>query len=272
MNSAADSLSRNTIKTGCGRRAWWMSYRREVGPSSMITCSGCARRWNWMQGVRGAAAALSCCSCRLKFTPAATAGDWAIRAWRAEAGAVTARSAYVPLVSAVGQGVPVRLERRRPRHWRHLAQIQVAHEALRRGHSGWWSIDAEPRCCSMHTPVAIAALGALPRRGIYDKHVKTAVDRCRGVAEPATHAVCRDDGHCLMPTSATSRPGGKRPGRRTSRMRTGASRGSQLQRWVAELLPAGPAPSWLATRCVATPRTPNRDSPEAEMPSTSGRT
>jgi transposase len=55
-----------------------------------------------------------------------------IRAWRAEAGAVTARSAYVPLELRVGRGVPVRLERGRHRDRRGLAQGAVgAHEAVR---------------------------------------------------------------------------------------------------------------------------------------------
>ncbi|WP_386069010.1 hypothetical protein ACFJIW_03245 [Tahibacter sp. UC22_41] len=45
----------------------------------------------------------------------------AIRAWRAQAGAATARSAYVPLTFACGEGLPVRLERRRNRDWRQLA-------------------------------------------------------------------------------------------------------------------------------------------------------
>ena len=105
----------------------------------------------------------------------------AIRSWRAEAGAVTARSAYVPLSFEWGEafqfdwseeGIVI------GGIWR---KIQLAHMKLCASRAFWlvayptqsheMLFDAHLRC--------LAGLGGVARRGIYD-NMKTAVDRVPG--------------------------------------------------------------------------------------------
>jgi transposase len=104
-----------------------------------------------------------------------------VRAWRAAAGAVTARSAYVPLSFAWGEafqfdwseeGIVI------GGVWR---KIQLAHMKLCASRAAWlvaypsqgheMLFDAHARC--------LAGLGGVARRGIYD-NMKTAVDRVPG--------------------------------------------------------------------------------------------
>jgi transposase len=105
-----------------------------------------------------------------------------IRAWRAEAGSVTARSAYVPLTFSWGEafqfdwseeGVVI------GGIWRN--KVQLAHMKLCASRAFWlvaypsqgheMLFDAHTRC--------LTGLGGVPRRGIYD-NMKTAVDRVPG--------------------------------------------------------------------------------------------
>ena len=105
----------------------------------------------------------------------------AIRAWRAQAGAVTARSAYVPLTFAWGEafqfdwseeGIVI------GGIWR---RVQVAHMKLCASRAFWlvaypsqgheMLFDAHARC--------FVGLGGVARPGIYD-NMKTAVDRVPG--------------------------------------------------------------------------------------------
>jgi transposase len=104
-----------------------------------------------------------------------------MRAWRAEAGAVTARSAYVPLSFVWGEafqfdwseeGIVI------GGVWR---KIQLAHMKLCASRAFWlvaypsqgheMLFDAHTRC--------LTGLGGVARRGIYD-NMKTAVDRVPG--------------------------------------------------------------------------------------------
>ena len=104
-----------------------------------------------------------------------------IRSWRAEAGAVTARSAYVPLRFDWGEAFQF--------DWseEHLViggiwrKIQLAHMKLCASRAFWlvaypsqgheMLFDAHTRC--------LTGLGGVARRGIYD-NMKTAVDRVPG--------------------------------------------------------------------------------------------
>lgn len=105
----------------------------------------------------------------------------AIRTWRAQAGAVNARSAYVPLTFAWGEafqfdwseeGIVI------GGIWR---RVQVAHMKLCASRAFWlvaypsqgheMLFDAHARC--------FVGLGGVARRGIYD-NMKTAVDRVPG--------------------------------------------------------------------------------------------
>lgn len=102
-----------------------------------------------------------------------------VRAWKAEAGAVTARSAYVPLTFDWGEafqfdwseeGIVI------GSIWRN--KVQLAHMKLCASRAFWlvaypsqgheMLFDAHTRC--------LTGLGGVPRRGIYD-NMKTAVDR-----------------------------------------------------------------------------------------------
>lgn len=104
-----------------------------------------------------------------------------IRAWRAKAGAVTARSAYVPLSFAWGEAFQFDWSEEGlviGGFWR---KVQLAHMKLCASRAFWlvaypsqgheMLFDAHLRC--------LAGLGGVPRRGIYD-NMKTAVDRVPG--------------------------------------------------------------------------------------------
>jgi transposase len=104
-----------------------------------------------------------------------------VRAWRGQAGAVTARSAYVPLSFAWGEAFQFDWSEESlviGGIWR---KIQLAHMKLCASRAFWlvaypnqgheMLFDAHTRC--------LAGLGGVARRGIYD-NMKTAVDRVPG--------------------------------------------------------------------------------------------
>ncbi len=127
------------------------------------------------------------------------------------------------------------------------------HEAVRQpGLLCWWPTPARAtRCCSTPTRGSFAALGGIPRRGIYD-NMKTAVDRVRQGKGRDGQCPLRGDvlrTTCSTPTSATSPRAGRRASsRRTCRIAGGASGwkpGSLRFGSFAELN------AWLLTRCQA---------------------
>jgi transposase len=104
-----------------------------------------------------------------------------VRAWRGEAGAVTARSAYVPLSFAWGEAFQFDWSEESlviGGIWR---KLQLAHMKLCASRAFWlvaypnqgheMLFDAHTRC--------LTGLGGVPKRGIYD-NMKTAVDRVPG--------------------------------------------------------------------------------------------
>ena len=104
-----------------------------------------------------------------------------VRAWRAQAGAVTARSAYVPLSFAWGEafqfdwseeGIVI------GGVWR---KIQLAHMKLCASRATWlvaYPSQGHEMLFEAHTRCFVG-LGGVARRGIYD-NMKTAVDRVPG--------------------------------------------------------------------------------------------
>jgi transposase len=104
-----------------------------------------------------------------------------IRAWRGQAGAVTARSAYVPLTFAWGEAFQFDWSEETLVIGGIFRKIQLAHMKLCASRAFWlvaypnqgheMLFDAHTRC--------LTGLGGVPRRGIYD-NMKTAVDRVPG--------------------------------------------------------------------------------------------
>jgi transposase len=103
----------------------------------------------------------------------------AVRAWRAEAQAVTARSAFVPLAFAWGEafqfdwseeGIAI------GGIWRN--KVQLSHMKLCASRAFWlvaYPSQGHEMLFDAHTR-SLTGLGGVPRRGIYD-NMKTAVDR-----------------------------------------------------------------------------------------------
>ena len=102
-----------------------------------------------------------------------------VKRWREAGGAAPARSGLHPAAVRAGRGLPVRLELR-VRGDRRTAPAtgSGAYQAGRTAVSSWWwPIPCKAtRCCLTPMPVAFAAFGGVPRRGIYD-NMKTAVDK-----------------------------------------------------------------------------------------------
>ena len=177
----------------------------------------------------------------------------AIRAWRAEAGAVTARSAYVPLRFEWGEafqfdwseeGIVI------GGVWR---KVQLAHMKLCASRAFWlvaypsqsheMLFDAHLRC--------LTGLGGVARRGIYD-NMKTAVDRVpgRGKARIVNARFAAMTAHYLIDPDFCNVASGWEKGRvekgvQDARRRIWQSALEQRFASFAELN------VWLATQCIA---------------------
>jgi transposase len=181
------SLSRNTIKTWLKepvRRE--MKYARPGGPKKLDAHAGWLQQALETDARRPRKERRTARRLFEQLQSQGFEGDYSritefVRAWRAAAGAVTARSAYVPLSFAWGEafqfdwseeGIVI------GGVWR---KIQLAHMKLCASRAVWlvaypsqgheMLFDAHARC--------LAGLGGVARRGIYD-NMKTAVDRVPG--------------------------------------------------------------------------------------------
>ena len=181
------SLSRNTIK------AWLredcrseMKYRREAGPKKLDGFVEWLRQALETDARRPRKERRTALRLFSQLRSDGYTGSYSrltevLRALRAEAGAVTARSAYVPLSFEWGEafqfdwseeGIVI------GGIWR---KVQLAHMKLCASRAFWlvaypsqsheMLFDAHQRC--------LTGLGGVPRRGIYD-NMKTAVDRVPG--------------------------------------------------------------------------------------------
>lgn len=175
-----------------------------------------------------------------------------VRAWRGQTGAVTARSAYVPLSFSWGEAFQFDWSEESlviGGIWR---KIQLAHMKLCASRAFWlvaypnqgheMLFDAHGRC--------FTGLGGIPRRGIYD-NMKTAVDRVpgRGKARVVNARFAAMTAHYLFDPDFCNVASGWEKGRvekgvQDSRRRIwqdaqGLSFGSFAELNV-----------WLATRCI----------------------
>lgn len=181
------SLSRNTIKTWLREPARGeMRYQRDTGSKKIDAFVDWLRQAleadsHRPRGDRRTARRLFAQLVEQGFT-----GDYSrvtafIRLWRAEAGAVTARSAYVPLSFAFGEAFQFDWSEEHLLIGGIWRKIQLAHMKLCASRAFWlvaypgqsheMLFDAHTRC--------LAGLGGVARRGIYD-NMKTAVDRVPG--------------------------------------------------------------------------------------------
>lgn len=182
------SLSRNTIKGWLREAARSeMSYQRPSGTKKIDGHAEWLRQALDTDSRRPRRERRSALRLWTQLKEQGFAGDYSrvtefIRARRSEAGAVTARSAYVPLTFAWGEafqfdwseeGIVI------GGIWRN--KVQLAHMKLCASRAFWlvaypsqgheMLFDAHTRC--------LTGLGGVPRRGIYD-NMKTAVDRVPG--------------------------------------------------------------------------------------------
>jgi transposase len=101
-----------------------------------------------------------------------------VRRWRAEAGAVTARSAYVPLQFEWGEAFQFDWSEEGIVIGGTYRRVQLAHMKLCASRAFWLTAypgQAHEMLFDAHTR-ALAALGGVARRGIYD-NMRTAVDK-----------------------------------------------------------------------------------------------
>jgi transposase len=186
-----------------------------------------------------------------------------IRAWRAGIGAVTARSAYVPLTFAWGEAFQFDWSDESlviGGVWR---KIQLAHMKLCASRAFWlvaypsqgheMLFDAHTRC--------LTGLGGVPRRGIYD-NMKTAVDRVpgRGKARVVNARFAAMAAHYLFDPDFCNVASGWEKGRveknvQDARRRIWQRAQSEKFGSFAELN------VWLATQCLEA-----RQAPHPELP------
>ena len=178
------SLSRNTIKSWLREPVRSeMKYRRPAGPKKITDHAQWLRKALETDARRPRRERRTALKLWAQLKDQGFTGSYAritefVRAWRAEAGAVSARAAYVPLTFAWGEAFQF--------DWseEHLViggiwrKVQLAHMKLCASRAFWlvaypgqgheMLFDAHTRC--------LAGLGGVARRGIYD-NMKTAVDQ-----------------------------------------------------------------------------------------------
>lgn len=182
------SLSRNTIKGWLRESARSeMRYRRPSGARKIDAHAEWLRQALDTDSRRPRRERRTALRLWTQLKEQGFAGDYSrvtefVRRWKADAGAVTARSAYVPLSFTWGEafqfdwseeGIVI------GGIWRN--KVQLAHMKLCASRAFWlvaypsqgheMLFDAHTRC--------LTGLGGVPRRGIYD-NMKTAVDRVPG--------------------------------------------------------------------------------------------
>ena len=253
------SLSRNTIKTWLREPVRSeMAYRREDRPKKLDGFVQWLRQALETDARRPRKERRTARRLFAQLQAEGFAGSYcrvteAIRAWRAEAGAVTARSAYVPLRFEWGEafqfdwseeGIVI------GGVWR---KVQLAHMKLCASRAFWlvaypsqsheMLFDAHLRC--------LTGLGGVARRGIYD-NMKTAVDRVpgRGKARIVNARFAAMTAHYLIDPDFCNVASGWEKGRvekgvQDARRRIWQSALEQRFASFAELN------VWLATQCIA---------------------
>lgn len=232
------SLTRNTVKKWLADPARnEMKYERPAGPRKLDTHVEWLRQALETDARRPRSDRRTALRLHTQLQEQGFTGSYSrvtefLRRWKAEAGAVTARSAYVPLRFDWGEAFQFDWSEEGLLIGGIWRKIQLAHMKLCASRAFWlvaypsqgheMLFDAHMRC--------LTGLGGVTRRGIYD-NMKTAVDRVPGVAKrvssmPALQRWRRTT--CLIPTSAMWRRAGRKAAlRRTCKTRGGGS-GSSL--------------------------------------------
>lgn len=181
------SLSRNTVKKWLSESARSeMSYSRGSGPCKLDTHAEWFRQALETDARRSRKERRTGLRLFAQLKERGYGGGYSqvtafIRTWRAEAGAVTARSAYVPLRFDWGEAFQFDWSEEGLLIGGIWRKIQLAHMKLCASRAFWlvaypsqsheMLFDAHTRC--------LTGLGGVARRGIYD-NMKTAVDRVPG--------------------------------------------------------------------------------------------
>jgi transposase len=263
------SLSRNTIKTWLREDPRSeMRYRRETGVKKIDAYADWLRLALEVDAQRPRRDRRTARRLFAQIVEQGFTGDYSrvtafIRSWRAEAGAVTARSAYVPLSFAWGEAFQFDWSEEHlliSGIWR---KIQLAHMKLCASRAFWlvaypgqsheMLFDAHTRCLN--------GLGGVARRGIYD-NMKTAVDRVpgRGKARVVNARFAAMTAHYLFDPDFCNVASGWEKGRvekgvQDARRRIWQTASDQRFGSFAELN------VWLASQCVQA-----RNAPHPEYP------
>jgi transposase len=264
------SLSRNTIKTWLREEKprSEMQYRREAGEKKIDAFAEWLRQALETDSHRPRKERRTARRLYAQLAEQGFTGDYSrvtafIRSWRAEAGAVTARSAYVPLSFTWGEAFQFDWSEEHLLIGGIWRKIQLAHMKLCASRAFWlvaypgqsheMLFDAHTRC--------LTGLGGVARRGIYD-NMKTAVDRVpgRGKARIVNARFAAMTAHYLFDADFCNVASGWEKGRvekgvQDARRRIWQSASEQRFSSFAELN------VWLATQCVAA-----RDAAHPEYP------
>ncbi len=178
------SLSRNTVKTWLREPARdTMSHRRPAGSRKIDAYAEWLRQALETDAKRPRRDRRTALRLYAQLLEQGFIGSYSrvtafVRAWRAEAGSVTARSAYVPLAFSWSEAFQFDWSEERLAIGGIWRKIQLAHMKLCASRAFWlvaypsqgheMLFDAHTRC--------LTGLGGVARRGIYD-NMKTAVDR-----------------------------------------------------------------------------------------------
>ena len=267
------SLSRNTIK------AWLkeplrseMRYQRPAGIKKIDAFIPWLRQALETDARRGRKERRTALRLFAQLQEKGFAGSYCrvteyVRGWKAEAGTVTARSAYVPLAFDWGEAFQFDWSEERLLIGGLWRKIQLAHMKLCASRAFWlvahasqgheMLFDAHTRC--------LTGLGGVARRGIYD-NMKTAVDRVpgRGKARIVNARFAAMTAHYLFDPDFCNVASGWEKGRvekgvQDARRRIWQRASEQRFSSFAELN------VWLATQCVAARSAAHPDYPKMSI-------
>jgi transposase len=264
------SLSRNTIKTWLREEnpRSEMQYRREAGSKKIDAFAEWLRQALEADSHRPRKERRTGLRLFSQLREQGYAGGYSrvtdfMRSSRAEAGAVTARSAYVPLSFAWGEAFQFDWSEEHLLIGGIWRKIQLAHMKLCASRAFWlvaypsqsheMLFDAHTRC--------LTGLGGVARRGIYD-NMKTAVDRVpgRGKARIVNARFAAMTAHYLFDADFCNVASGWEKGRvekgvQDARRRIWQSASTERFGSFAELN------VWLATQCIEARAAPHPEYP-----------
>ena len=263
------SLSRNTVKTWLREPVRSeMSYQREAGARKIDGVADWLRQALETDSHRPRGERRTGLKLFQQIREQGYDGGYSrvtdfIRDWKREAGAVTARAAYVPLSFGWGEAFQFDWSEEHLLIGGIWRKIQLAHMKLCASRAFWlvaypsqsheMLFDAHTRC--------LTGLGGVTRRGIYD-NMKTAVDRVpgRGKARVVNARFAAMTAHYLFDADFCNVASGWEKGRvekgvQDARRRIWQSASEQRFSSFAELN------VWLATQCVDA-----RNAPHPEYP------